>query len=250
MAPAERYTDKSVDKIAEVMHTPVPRPTKLTGVSWVLLTVFLSFLAVGIIAGALNQRQLRRGQLLASEGVEAEATITRLWRTSGRSTRFMMSYRFEAGSAKLLASSQMLRQTWSDLYVGERLPILYLPSQPNINKPVEGADGPVPLLAGWLLAAAFALVAVLMLRPIRREFQLLSSGIPAEAKVTDVKPGSKGGAIVCYEFKPPSGELTAGQSTRPGGQARIGESVCVLYDPENPQSSCLYPSQYVRLAVR
>jgi hypothetical protein len=94
---------------------------------------------------------------------------------------------------------------------------------------------------------------LLILVQLKRERSLLSEGRPAVAVITKVRwSGGNHGTgkhVARYQFQTPNGQTYNGRfrgTKRRCGAA--GDSVTVLYDPDNPQRSTRYPMQFVKIA--
>src|SRR5437660_793637 len=83
---------------------------------------------LGLVLNRSIQREHQRDRTLGGEGVDANATITRVWRDSDKEGTHMVSYRFLADGREITGRSKMYRDDWSTLSSGDPLPIRYLPS--------------------------------------------------------------------------------------------------------------------------
>ena len=225
------------------------RPVQLTGAGIALLVVagamLLGAVAAGIGLGTVFRRQVKDLRLLSEQGVNTDAQITRLWRSSGKDQQHLLSYRFTVEEREYVARKGVPSRIWQTLTVGSSLPVRFLPSDPKVNHPTEWSDTPMPnwvpyLVFGALIATAFGCTI-----PLRIQMRLLTEGRPAPGIVTGQRR-TKNGTVIRYEFKLLNGATAKGrgQSRRPPA---IGAPICVLYDPENPRRNAPYPLTLVKL---
>jgi len=226
------------------------RPVRLSAGGITMIVLAVLFIAIGIGIGITMTKQshtkAENAERLANEGVETTATITRVWRTGGKSDRRMVGYQFIAGGNEIHSTASPPRDIWVTLHAGDSLPVRYVPSEPEINHPTAWAGSPTPPWLPWMMLVLFVWPAGLFAWLIRRDWRLLEEGRPAPGVITKIRHAKQ--TILYYEFRLPSGEVKQG---RCGGGRRgtgIGDAVCVLYDPENPRRNAVYPLQMVKLA--
>jgi hypothetical protein len=202
---------------------------------------------LGVYLWNQSQRQTAARERLDRDGVPAEATITRLWRTSGKSPSDRVSYRFKAGATLVTGSTHVPSRIWRTLHVGDTLPVRYVPADAMINHP---AGWPMDVTQEWLaymVAAIFMGDGALVIAILWRQWYLLGEGRPAPGIVVK-KRGAGRRAMVRYEFRALSGAVLKGRcGARSQSVPGEGSAVCVLYDPENPKRNAVYPLQLVRL---
>jgi len=237
----------------EGLNRPVPRPVRLSVQGKVLSVLGVIFLIAGVVLGAILTRQVQqdadREQLLSQKGAEAKGTVIRAWRASDKSRTPMVSYHFPANGLELGGQSSMQTEAWRKIDVGGPIVIRYLPDNPRINHPAEGASSALPAWMPWLPTLSFLFPALVFRWMIRREKRLLAEGSPARGVVTQVTRRKK--LIVYYDFKLPTGEEMHGKSSVGAGfGAQSGEQVCILYDPDNPRRNAVYPLETVKLGER
>jgi hypothetical protein len=225
------------------------RPVRLTGGGIVLLVVaglmLLGAVAAAIGLGRTARRQAQDHRLLQEQGVNTEARITRVWRSSGKDSQHLVSYRFTVQEREYAARKGVPARIWQTLKAGSSLPVRFLPSDPKVNHPSEWSDTPMPSWLPYLLSGALVATAFGCTIPLRIQMRLLTEGRPAPGIVTGHRR-TKDGTILRYEFQLLNGATAKGrgQSRRPPG---IGSPVCVLYDPENPRRNAPYPFKLVKL---
>jgi hypothetical protein len=228
------------------------RPVRLTGGGIALLVVaammLLGAVAAGIGLGTTARRQAKDHRLLQEQGVNTEAQITRVWRSSGKDSQHLVSYRFTVQEREHVARKGVPARIWQTLKTGSSLPVRYLPSDPKVNHPSEWSDTPMPpwlpyLVAGALVAGAFGCTI-----PLRIQMRLLTEGRPAQGIVTAHRR-TKDGTILRYEFVLLNGATAKGRGGQSRHPAAIGSRICVLYDPENPRRNAPYPLSLVKLTT-
>jgi hypothetical protein len=225
------------------------RPVRLTGAGIALLVVagamLLGAVAAGIGLGTVFRRQVKDLRLLSEQGVNTDAQITRLWRSSGKDQQHLLSYRFTVEEREYVARKGVPPRIWQTLRAGSSLPVRYLPSNPKVNHPTGWDDTPMPNWVPYLVFGELAVIAVVLAMLLRRQMQLLTEGRPAPGIVTGHRR-TKNGTVIRYEFQLLNGATAKGrgQSRRPPA---IGAPICVLYDPENPRRNAPYPLCLVKL---
>ena len=225
------------------------RPIQLTGSGIALLVVaammLLGAVAAGIGLGTTARRQAQDHRLLQEQGVNTDAEITRLWRSTGKDQQHLVSYRFTVQERVYVARKGVPPRIWQTLKAGSSLPVRFLPSNPKVNHPTGWNDTPMAPWISYLVFGALAAIACLCAIQLRNQMQLLTEGRPAPGIVTGQRR-TKDGIVIRYEFVLLDGTTAKGrgQSRRPPA---IGSRICVLYDPENPRRNAPYPLCLVRL---
>ena len=225
------------------------RPVQLTGAGIALLVVaaalLLGAVAAAIGLGTTARRQAEDHRLLQEQGVNADARITRVWRSSDKDQQHLVSYRFTVEEREYVARKTVPARIWQTLKAGSSLPVRFLPSNPKVNHPIEWDETPMPDWVPYLVFAVLAAIACLCAIQLRNQMRLLTEGRPAPGIVTGQRR-TKDGTVIRYEFTLLNGATAKGrgQSRRPPA---IGSPVCVLYDPENPRRNAPYPLRLVKL---
>jgi hypothetical protein len=192
-----------------------------------------------------SQDQAAERDRLEREGVTAEATLTRVWRTGGKDSTHRISYTFDAGGQSVEGSSRVPREIWRSLKEGDRIPIRYLPTDPSNNHPAAWPTNVTPEWVVIFVPVSFISVTGLLAWMLRKQWRLLAEGRPAPGVVTKSRQ-VKNQKILHYQFRTIDGAIHKGRSNA-RQLMRAGEPVCVLYDPENPRSSQVYPLPLVKL---
>ena len=92
----------------------------------------------------------------------------------------------------------------------------------------------------WVCASATSLA-----RLRSKQRRLLSEGRAAMGVVTGHWSGSHGHKVVVYEFRLPGGELIKGRAA--SLKKPVGTLLNIIYDPDRPRRSAIYPLQLVRV---
>jgi hypothetical protein len=231
-----------------------PREVRLTaGGKAVVVTavvLFVGAVAAGIVMQQVAQRQAAAQRLMLDEGIVVNGEVIRLWRSSGDSKQPWVAYRFEAGGSTYEGRSKIALSKWRALDAGAMLPIRYVPAEPEKSVLAGRAPGGIPLWLPSLVAVAIAGCGWLCLVALRTERRLLMEGRPAPALVTaHMKQHTQHGTYrsMKYEFPLLTGAIATGKSRTSSKPPAIGSVICVLYDPDRPKRSKVYPLALVRV---
>jgi hypothetical protein len=225
------------------------RPVRLTGRGKALIAVAVALvigaIVLGVFLGGVARRLTEEQRLLRTEGIHAEATVTRAWIDDSKERQPWIAYRFEYAGRGYTQRVKTPRKIWPGLSKGATVPVRFVPSQPSISHPIAWKGPAFPLWLACLLAGTLAALSLLLPIAVRRQARLLAEGRPAPGRVTGFKKTDK--AIqVHYEFRLLSGAIAKGRSNASKPPVE-GSPLCVLYDPENPRRNALYPLSLVRL---
>ncbi|MEO8591728.1 MAG: DUF3592 domain-containing protein [Candidatus Solibacter sp.] len=229
------------------------RPVRVNGAGKAMLAAAVCLLIAGVVAAFFLDRSSRRqnveAQLLADQGVQTQAEITRVWRTGGNAknrnaeARNRVSYTFEHAGGRYSRSTQAPYNIWRNLRAGGSLTVRYVPTQPEISHPVDWDNRPLARWFPFLIGGMLIFMAPLMILPLRRQYLLLCEGRPAPGKITEIKKSDKT-LTVKYEFRLMSGGIATGKASV--SKAPV-EPLCVIYEPDNPRRNALYPMCLVKL---
>src|SRR5689334_21335714 len=104
-----------------------PRDVQLSGAGRGLAILCVVLGAAGVIAGILLDRQRRKQEAeaaaLREQGAAAEAVITRLTRTGGKSEDHRVAYEYTVGGQTYRRTRSVSSGFWRTLHVGDRLPV-------------------------------------------------------------------------------------------------------------------------------
>ncbi|HEY1342081.1 MAG TPA: DUF3592 domain-containing protein [Bryobacteraceae bacterium] len=233
-----------------------PRDVQLSGAGNGLVILCVVLVAGGLVAGILldgqRRKQAAESAALREHGAAAEAVITRLTRTGDKSEDHRVAYEYAVGGQTYRRTRSVSSRFWRTLHVGDRLPIRYLPPNPEISYP-EGQELRVmPWWAPALLGCSFGIPALILPIGIVRQRRLLAEGRPAPAIVKGFRrvhhSHGGGGRFVSYEFPLLDGGVAKGRSTASRNTPPEGGVICILYDPDHPKRNAPYPLQLVKPA--
>jgi len=230
-----------------------PRDVRLTAagriVNGLAIALIAGAIAVAILLSRVSAEQSRAREAFTRDAVTVTAEVTRLWRDSDEEKHRWVAYRFEASGAAFSGRSRMGSSQWRALQVGSPIDVRYLPADPA--HPVLAGREPdvLPPIVPFLVAALMVSAALLMLRGLNSQRQLLAEGRPAAAAITDiVKHQSSHGShrSIKYTFTLLSGATATGKSDGQQKPDVVGTMFCVVYDPDRPKRSRRYPFPLVK----
>ena len=237
-------------KAPRELNRAVPRETTLTARGRMMQVMGCIFLIAGIpLYVWLHNDTVRtdtQNEVLRSQGVQAEGEITRLW-TRDRGREHMVAYAFTANGLRLHGESQVPSNRWDGMQKAGFLPVRYLPTNPAVNHPAAWEAPSTPVWAPFLFVGFLGAAGVFLLWILRRQKQLAAEGTPAPGVVTRCVR-IKNGWVVRYRYRAKDGTELNGRDRAP---ARLdpGTPVCILYGPENPRHSALYPGCTCRVVA-
>jgi hypothetical protein len=248
------------------LDQPFPRIAKRRSV-FVILVVsqvagFVFFIA---LIGGTYGMDLYKAQVLKERGVLAAGTVTNLYTSNGGKgrTNYNVTYAYPVVPKPVYtATDQLDVQNFSQLHVGDVVPVAYDPSYPrrsllNFNDIVFERDNTQSLILGCAILSFVLLstlfVELIFIRNYRRQKRLLQWGKAAAATIvsdieySDGRAGRK--AAVTYTFTDESGHVVEGkrkglpiQKQRKGDMYdKMFADPTVLYDPEDSSKNMLYP---------
>jgi len=218
---------------------PLPRRTRLAknGITWTIrLTTFLVFAAALTIPAGMNARQLTQARIeLRRYGSEVIGKVAKL----GRARVF---YSFNINGRSFTGNASLQGRVLLD---SDPLAIRYLPSNPVVNHPAAWEESTLLALLPFLSPIMFLMISLAIGVSMLIDRRLVAEAIPAVAVVTKCTARFWGGTTIKYEFRTEDGSVIKANSSSQKLQ-EIGASICVLYQPTNPNQN--YP--YERLAYR
>jgi hypothetical protein len=197
---------------------------------------------------AENESVVRR---LTTEGQETQATVTHLYTGMGG---YVVNYEYTVNGRTFQRGAFIAEEQWRSLEVGSPLAIRYLPSNPNDAYPdaappnSQNYSSIALPMAGMILFVTLSF-AIGCLWDVVSERRLLARGRAVLGIVIRCKTGTRdriSGFYLNYDFSFPGGAPCQGKGFS-GSQQAEGSPVTVLYDPNNPRRSALYPMETVRL---
>jgi hypothetical protein len=251
MTPGADWNDVSRNwKAPSAVAGSGPREVRLTAggkaLTLLSLLMLLGAATMFVFLSRQGQREAAERAALDVGSVETQATVTRHWRTGGKSDTPKVAYEFEYQGRKYHGSSSAPRAQWRDLTVGSPIGVRFLPTNPELNHP---SGWTIHVIAPWmppLMSSIFAITALLPLWITRRDSRLLRDGRAAPARVTGARR-TKGGYAVLYEFRLPDGSVRRGRSGPTRKPPDTGDVITILYDPESPRRNAAYPLRLARV---
>ena len=241
----------------------LPRKVRATGSGIYFALASLTFLAIavaGALWGAINTvQQAQQRAALRRDSSVTSGEITRI--RKGKSSD-VVYYTFTVNEASFMGKAEVPWQLRNNLRGSNRLPIRYLPANPDVNHPAAWEWCLfywLPLSTDlihlpnfsselqWFFAALIVgPVGIVFLMGLHSERRLLTEGAPAAGVVTKCSRGARGSYSVEYEFRTDDGCVAKGSSS--GDRKAIGASICILYLLPNPRRNQPYPSPNYRVA--
>src|SRR5512142_371933 len=154
-----------------------PREARLSagGIALTVLSLVM-FLGAGVLYWFMSRQAAREAAeraALDAGSIEMQATVTRRWRTGGKSDTRMIAYEFQYQGRVYHGRSSAPRNEWQNLDVGSTLPIRFVPDSPEVNHPSAWAMRVMPPYLSALVAGIFALTGFLPMFMTRRQTALL-----------------------------------------------------------------------------
>ena len=240
------------------LDTARPRPVGFTVAGRIVLVIACALLLGGPLAGVslerIALRQAAEWRLLQQEGLVTEGQVTRISRAGEDSNQRSISYRFVAEGRTYGASATAAQPIWRNLKVGSPIAIRYLLSRPELNCPSYVTRRGMPVWLALVIAAIMGAGGAAVALVIRRQWRLLTEGRPAVARVTrlgrEMHSSHSGnqGRKYYYEFVVLSGAIAKGQAGPTKRFPAVGNTLCVLYDPDSPARNAPYPFSLVRVS--
>lgn len=239
------------------LETSRPRDVRLSAGGIVLATLAVALFAgaagAGIGLSRVADRQAGDQRALATDGVDIEGRILRLWRSSGEKSRWL-SYTYAVDGRAYEGRTKMGESKWKALRVGATVPVRYLRADPGRSFAAGVQPNAMPVWLPFIIAVGLAISGWLCVRGIRGQRQLLAEGRAAAAIVTSHKTyrtqhGGKQETFM-YTFQVFSGATAEGKGGPVSKPPAIGSVICVLYDAEQPSRNAPYPLPLVRPAER
>ena len=186
--------------------------------------------------------QVRDRTWLQQHGVETQGEVTRTYTTKGSKgrVRYHVDYQFEGR----IGSDSIGRDEFDRLHVGDRVPVTYLPSRPEINTPqTKAAVDSRPrlfsdrrsLLPLLFLFTSLPLIAVIVRSAREKQLKIAEKGVAVVGTAAEMTHQT-----IYYSYPTPGGmkEGRFNLNKRPVRERpRGGEPLVVLYDPAKPDRS-------------
>jgi hypothetical protein len=202
-----------------------------------------ALIAIGIAWGCFDRAM--QDSRFAKEGQTAMATVQAtdvVAPRKGGNHVYRVRYEFEVSGQKFEGSGDLpSHKSLSNIKTRRQVTILYLASDPRINRPSETRDLPiaiamVPPLVLFLPLAIFAL-------GLKRDRELITQGRLAAGRVIGIASGGRRYSRRCYyDFLDAIGQVRRGSSWLHWYCAQhttVGSVVQVIYLPEDPARNSL-----------
>ncbi len=242
-------TTRAVESIPPELLRSTPRPVALSAAGKLVVAIAILCCA-GIVAdlvGTLGQVRLRNAA--REEGVLTNAEITRVTQTHGKNAHQEIRYRYQALGQWHEGRASLAGRGRPGLSAGQEFQIEFLPSSPEVSWMAGHMPG-MPLWFVPIVPAVLIIVVVLLVRELRRQASLLSSGRAALGRVTEsrrVYRHDHRAYRVEYQFSILSGATRTGHHDLNKKPPAVGSPLIVLYDPDEPCHSARYPLSLVRV---
>jgi hypothetical protein len=191
----------------------------------------------------LQERQL------ATNGLETEGiVVTKEVGRSGDSVHRKIGYRFTADGQTFEGTSEVSEERWNSVTERGPVPIEYLPGRPAVSRVVGASELTLLLIfsfVGLLLSIAGGTIVFVSLRRARTTRRLLTSGVRADASVTEVEPmnlrvNGRPQWRLKYEYRDHRSRQHVGSMYLDGEEAerwKAGDAGIVLFDPDRPATA-------------
>jgi hypothetical protein len=235
-------------------HLPMscPRPVELTAAGRAVIgAAMLCFLGAATLGPLLYHHARReavawRAFLDRSRVVAGEVVRVR----SGDDEGGRIEYRFLLGTAWRDGRGNLSPERRRGLRPGAPIEVRYLPDDPNVHRLNGARYSGLPVPVSFVVSVGLALAGAACLILVARQRWLLSEGRVAPGIVTSRKSHKSSHETkserVQYEFALLNGSTATGKATFHKSPPAVGSVVCVLYDPERPGRSAVYPFSFVR----
>lgn len=216
------------------------------------MLLFAGAIGAGLALWRIHARESAAARVIETTGVDTKATVVRLTRRSDEEKAAIVEYTFDANGREYHGKEEVPLSMWRSLDVGSPFGVRYSAPNPELSVRQDVAPHVMPRFVPFLVADALAIFGTLCVFAIRRQRDLLAEGRIAPARVTAHKKDhtSHGGThrSMTYEFAMLSGAVATGRAGTSSKPPAIGSVICVVYDPERPSRSAVYPLQLVRPA--
>jgi hypothetical protein len=242
---SEPQPDKSKPLPSELMGR-TPHRVRLTGTGWLyaIASAFFIFLAVYFtvkIAQLIDKEKATQSALQQS-GRQSLGEVTT--KSTERRGQGYISYEFKVDGTIYYGKSAAPTDIWDGLHEGDSLPVRY----PDINRPAAWED---PTSLNWwalIFPGFLAIVSVGFVWRFPLQYRIAVNGIPAWACIAEREwtGPSRGPHWENYTFRNADDEVQFGRCPM-DVTLRTGATVCVLYLPNKPIVSHIYPLDFFEI---
>jgi hypothetical protein len=228
----------------------LPREFKWKRDGFVYIAMAVAIFVIGFGVLAATWQNADEDHRLKQDSQVTDSTVTRTWSESAsRGYHYKVAYEFSASGKSYKGESELSQRNWKGLQVGSHTPVKYVSDWPEYNRLALAYQS---LMSYWVPFGVFAFwifMLALAVHPIRKERRLLRFGQAAPALVTSSPPSRrpKYGYITAYEFQLSDGTACKGSTQRDRFNQK-GDWITVLYDPEHPRRSDIYPTRLANLS--
>jgi hypothetical protein len=209
--------------------------------SAVLFIAVLAILGGVLWFGALPEIRL------AVDGREVQAHVTGGHVESGRSTQYYLGYVFlTANGDKRTAEGRVSYDTYRSAHLGDAIPIVYVPSAPDIQRPESYEERVALVLLVAMFGVMLPFTAYMTWSAYRQRSMvgaLAERAVPTAATVDKVSKewGGQGTSRVVYRYEDAEGRSHKGCSQRLYSEEAAayapGSRASIAYDPNAPSNS-------------
>jgi hypothetical protein len=242
----EPISKKSRDLPSELTGR-TPRRVRLTGTAWlcILTSAFLIFLSVFFTVKVVHLVSTEKATRIALQQSGGQSLGWVSGKSKAGRRQGYISYTFEVDGTIYYGKSAAPTGIWDSLREGDSLPVRYLPATPDINAPTAWED---PTSLNWwalLFPGFFAIMSIGFVWRLPLQYRVAVNGVPAWACIAerDEIGVGRGTHWENYTFRNAENEVQFGRCPM-DVMLRAGASVCVLYLPNKPIVSHVYPLDF------
>lgn len=231
-----------------------PRATSLTRAGRLLSALAIVLIVAGVAGGPLlhgeSRRQARAREMFRQDSVVTTAVVLRLRRSGDDNRR--VTYRFTVDGRAYEGTAGVSSARFRSLRVGGPVRVRYLPAHPATHRLDGTGDGSLPVAIAFVIPALLLAAGGALIWMVNRQRWLLAEGRVTPGIIIGRKTKTSGhdtkSYAMTYQFPLLDGRKATGTSTYHRNPPAVGAVVQVLYDPEQPGRSAVYPFAWVRQA--
>jgi hypothetical protein len=227
----------------------LPRQFKWKSSGIISIVLAVAIFVAGLLFFAGTWYAAHQDHLLNQEGQVGDAIVTRTWTEPAKQGfTYMVAYRFSIEGKSLNGEAELSQESWEGLRGGSHTPVRYVPGQPENNRLSLADQTTFSYFFPFMVFAFSTLMLVRVVYPLRKERRLLRHGQVAPALVisTPSRIRPRFGYVTTYEFQLPDGAVRTG-STQQDRLDQRGDWITILYDPNHPRRSDIYPTRFARI---
>jgi hypothetical protein len=223
-----------------------PHRIRLTGTGWVCASVSTCLVLLGAYFGIKLVQLVNKekaGQIsLRQSGVQTIGQIT-------SKRRGLLNYTFEVDGTNYSGRAEAPVDVEDSVREGDPLPVRYLRAAPDVNHPAAWEGSPSSDWWGLIIPVFFAFMGLGFAWRFPLEYRVAVNGVPAWACIAERDQISTGKSLWHWEnytFRNADDEEQFGRCPMVA-TLRAGATVCVLYLPEKPDTSHIYPLDFFEI---